>query len=100
MSPNSGTENLYDQVVQITYGYLGPAADRFVARQIRNHLRKAPEELQKQDLHRLIDWINLAMTLLSDDQKLVARYIADLKELAGTAGRKTRMGASDAHPKA
>lgn len=83
------SENLYDQVVQTTYDYLGPAADRFVTRQIRNHLSKAPEELQKQDLHRLIDWISLAMALLSDDQELVARYIADLKELAGTTSHSS-----------
>lgn len=94
------TDTLYDQVVQTTYDYLGPAADRFVARQIRNHLGKAPEELQKQDLRRLIDWISLAMALLSDDQELVAHYIADVKELANAADNKTRMRVENAHHKA
>ena len=95
------SERLYDQVVKTTYDYLGPAADRFVARQIRNHLSKAPEELQPQDLRSLIDWISLAMTLLSDDQELVERYITDLKALASTAERKTNtQRVNNAHHKA
>ena len=74
--------SLYDEVVTITYGYLGPAADRFVVRQIRNHLQKDPHELQAQDLKKLIDWIRLAMRLISNDTVVVDRYILDLETLA------------------
>ena len=74
--------SLYTEVVHVTYGYLGPAADRFVGRQIRNHLQKDPEELQQKDLRQLIDWIQLAMRLISDDQAVIDRYIADLEALA------------------
>ncbi|MEO6761737.1 MAG: hypothetical protein ABI220_05220 [Candidatus Saccharimonadales bacterium] len=73
---------LYDEVVRVTYEYLGPAANRFVERQIKNHLRKRPEQLKKKDLKVLIDWIRLAMNLLSDDEKIVDKYISELKELA------------------
>lgn len=76
------TENLYDEVVGVTYEYLGPAADRFVTRQIRNHLHKEPEQLQKKDLRSLIDWIKIAMSLLSEDDSLVSRYVTELKELS------------------
>ncbi len=74
--------SLFDDVVTITYDYLGPAADRFVIRQIRNHLQKDPAELRHQDLRQLIDWIRLAMRLISDDIDVVDRYIADLEHLA------------------
>lgn len=74
--------SLYDDVVTITYDYLGPAADRFVVRQIRNHLQKDPSELRNRDLKQLIDWIQLAMRLISDDGEIVDRYVADLKSLA------------------
>jgi hypothetical protein len=77
-------KNLYEEVVNITYEYLGPAADRFVVRQIRNHLGKAPEQLRKKDLASLVDWIRLAMLLLSNDERLVEKYIAELKALAQT----------------
>jgi hypothetical protein len=73
---------LYAEVVDITYDYLGPAADRFVTRQIRSHFGKAPEELKKRDLRDLISWIKVAMSLLTDDDRLISKYISDLKRLA------------------
>jgi hypothetical protein len=73
---------LYAEVVDITYDYLGPAADRFVTRQIRSHLGKAPEELRKRDLRDLISWIKIAMSLLTDDDRLISKYVTDLKRLA------------------
>lgn len=76
------TRSLYDDVVTITYDYLGPAADRFVVRQIRNHLRKNPEELQRKDLQGLMDWIQLAMRLISSDTEAIDRYMTDLQALA------------------
>ena len=78
------TNTLYDEVVSITYTYLGPAADRFVIRQIRNHLQKDPNELQPNDLRKLIDWIRLAMRLISDDTKVINQYVADLNALVST----------------
>ena len=76
--------SLYDEVVTITYEYLGPAADRFVVRQIRNHLQKDPERLQRKDLRKLIDWIRLAMRLISNDTAVINQYMADLETLAQT----------------
>jgi hypothetical protein len=73
--------SLYYEVVNATSEYLGPAADRFVSRQIRHHLQKEPEKLQRKDLKQLIVWIRLAMTMLSDDPKLVSGYIRDLEKL-------------------
>lgn len=81
--------NIYGQVVGITYEYLGPAADRFVARQVRNHLHKNPEDLQRKDLRQLLDWMRLAMSLLSDDTQLVELYIADLEQLTQPKERKS-----------
>lgn len=77
---------LYDEVVRITYEYLGPAADRFVVRQIRNHLGKDPEQLQRKDLRQLIDWIRLAMRLISNDAHTIDRYVESLEHLARIPG--------------
>lgn len=73
---------LYDQVVRITHVYLGPAADRFIARQVQSHLHKPPKELTKSDLGKLIDWIRVAVSLLTDDSEVVEEYIAELKKLS------------------
>lgn len=80
---------LYDEVVHVTYDYLGPAADRFVGRQIRNHLRKDPDQLRPKDLQQLIVWIQLAMRLISDDDLIIDRYMADLETLAKPKAKQT-----------
>jgi hypothetical protein len=79
---NNRAATLYTEVVDVTYDYLGPAADRFVTRQIRSHLGKAPEQLRKRDLRDLISWIKIAMSLLTDDEQLVNKYVTDLIRLA------------------
>jgi hypothetical protein len=72
----------YNQAVSITYEYLGPAAGRFVDRQVRSHLRKEPEDMTAKDLSHLLDWIRLAVSLLTDDAHVVDEYIRQLEELA------------------
>ena len=79
-------DTLYEEVVKVTHEYFGPAADRFVTRQIRNHLSKNPKELRKKDLVRLINWISVAMALLHEDEELIHKYAADLQVL--TAARQ------------
>lgn len=73
--------SLYKRVVRITHIYLGPAADRFIARQVESHLNKEPEKLTVQDLKNLIDWIHVAVSLLTDDADIVEEYITQLKHL-------------------
>ncbi len=81
MSASSGS-TLYDRVVQTTHVYLGPAADRFIARQVQSHLHKPPEKLTKDDLLKLIDWIRVAVSLLTDDGEVVEEYIEQLQKLS------------------
>jgi hypothetical protein len=77
-----GNSDLYDKVVRITNVYLGPTADRFIARQVQNHLHKTPAELSETDLVKLIDWIQVAVSLLTEDSEVVEEYIAQLRKLA------------------
>lgn len=73
---------LYAQVIRVTNVYLGPAADRFIARQVQNHLHKEPEELSREDLLKLLDWIRVAVSLLTDDSEIVEEYVGQLRHLA------------------
>lgn len=83
--------SIYEQVVEVTSDYLGPAADRFISRQIMNHLRKRPEQLREADLPVLIDWLKLSMAFLTSDAQLIGRYIAELQAIApGSAASKER----------
>lgn len=85
MSRAPSNSVLFHDVVNVTHVYLGPAADRFIIRQIRNHLGKMPEELEPDDLIRLIDWIRVAVSFLTDDSELITEYIDELSKLAGDA---------------
>ena len=80
---------LYEKVVRITNVYLGPAADRFIARQVQNHLHKPPQDLSENDLLQLIDWIRVAVSLLTDDTEIIEEYAAQLQRLAKADGRQT-----------
>ncbi len=84
MTSKRNTLSLYDQVVRITHVYLGPAADRFIARQVENHLHKSPEELSPDDLLNLIDWIRVVVSLLTEDSDIIEEYAGELQKLANT----------------
>jgi hypothetical protein len=81
MSNESNTP-VYNDVVRVTHVYLGPAADRFIARQVENHLHKPPARLSRSDLFDLIDWIRAVVSLLTEDSDIIEEYIAELKKLA------------------
>ena len=78
----NSTFTLYQRVVRVTHIYLGPAADRFIDRQVQNHLNKDPERLSAKDLEQLIDWIRVAVSLLTDDKEIIEEYIEQLTLLA------------------
>jgi siroheme synthase (precorrin-2 oxidase/ferrochelatase) len=73
--------DLYKQVVAVTTDYLGPAAIRFIDRQIENHLRKEPEDLKRSDLKILADWSRLALGLLTEDTRLIDEFTERLVAL-------------------
>lgn len=74
--------DLYTRVVRVTHIYLGPAADRFIDRQVQNHLHKSPDKISPKDLAQLVDWIRVAVSLLTDDKAIIEEYVTQLKRLA------------------
>lgn len=82
----SGSLMLIDQILEISQDYLGPAADRFVGRQIATHLKKPPEKITRQDIYTLIDWIKLSFALLTNDEDLVEQYAKRLRLVAEGKG--------------
>lgn len=79
---NKDSNGLYNEVVDLTKSYLGPAAERFITRQIKTHLNKKPEELSPDDLTKLADWIKVAIALLTEDAQIVQDYTNSLLKLA------------------
>jgi len=77
-----GSLSLLDQILEISQDYLGPAADRFIDRQISTHLKKRPEKITRQDIYKLIDWIKLSFALLTNDTAMVEQYAKRLRLVA------------------
>ncbi|MDQ5972031.1 MAG: hypothetical protein QG553_190 [Patescibacteria group bacterium] len=71
----------YRQLINATSELLGPASQRFIDRQIRNHLSIEPSDLTKADLKKLIQWLRLSVGVLTDDEALLYNYDLTLKKL-------------------
>lgn len=82
---------VYDEVVRVTQVYLGPAANRFISRQVENHLHKPAEQLTKDDLLSLVDWIKVVVGLLTDDSVIIEEYVAELRKLAASKPKKASL---------
>ena len=65
------TAEYYEKVLEITQDYLGPAAGRFIDRQIRSYLRKPPQELDRSDIPVLAIGIRSGLMVLTRDEKMV-----------------------------
>lgn len=81
--------SLYEKIVRITHVYLGPAADRFIDRQIQNHIHKEPQDISAADLDKLIDWIRAAVSFLTEDSEIVEEYTTELAKLARPHNEET-----------
>lgn len=73
---------IYQQTISITHDYLGPAAERFIDRQVRSHLKKSPSNINEKDLRRLMDWIQAAFSLLTQDREVIEEYLTRLRKLS------------------
>lgn len=91
------SKSLYQQVIVISAEYLGPSAERFISRQVANHLRKDPAKLTKRDIPELTKWVKITFSLLTNDQELVEAFVQDLESLAASSPRTT--GVIDAQTK-
>ena len=73
--------DLYNKLVAITSDYLGPAANRFIDRQIQNHLNKEPQAVTIKDLELLNDWMKISVALLTENPKIRKEYAKRLASL-------------------
>ncbi len=77
-------KNIYKKVVDTSVEYLGPAAERFIRRQISTHLSKRPEDITAKDIPELTSWVKLTFALLTENQELVDAFAQDLGDISHT----------------
>lgn len=61
--------SLHDDVIKVAKLYLGPAAERFVNRQISGHLNKTASELIATDLEDLARWCYVSGRLVMPEER-------------------------------
>lgn len=81
------SNHLYEDIVHIANDYLGPAARRFIDHQIQNHFNKPPEKVAPKDLELLIEWIRVAVSLLTEDVNVTQEFTERLRQLTKTGKR-------------
>lgn len=85
------SKSLYQQAITVSAEYLGPSAERFISRQVTNHLRKDPAKLTKRDIPELTKWVKITFSLLTNDQELVEAFVQDLESLATSSPKATEV---------
>lgn len=73
---------LYEDILVITQDYLGPAAQRFIDRQIAFHLNKKPQEITKEDVPNLVEWVSVTLASLTEDTNAVKNCSSRISDLA------------------
>lgn len=82
----AATKTVYEQLIEAAYEYLGPAAKRFIDREIEAHLGKKPQDIVKEDIATLHDWCRLALALLTEDSTMVDDFSQNLLAIADGRG--------------
>ena len=85
MSMATKTSSLYIQVIKASEQYLGPASERFMRRQIENHLKILPEEITQKDIPKLVEWTRLAFSMLTKDADQINHFMDELLALSENA---------------
>ncbi|MEX0748565.1 MAG: hypothetical protein WD467_00360 [Candidatus Saccharimonadales bacterium] len=74
-------DSIYQKALRVTSDYLGPAADRFLRRQISFHLEKEPEHLTPADVPLLAEWVKVSIAILTEDKQMVDEFGKRFKAL-------------------
>ncbi len=73
---------LYDNLLEVARPYLGPAAEKFVQRQITTHLCVSPKQLTGQNLEELSKWCLISGKLVMAEAK-AQEFSQKVKSLKG-----------------
>lgn len=75
-------QRYYQAVVNATEEFLGPAAERFVNRQVDLHLGKPPQEIGREDIPKLKEALGIAIGLLVKDPGIVNQAMHKFDRIA------------------
>ena len=73
---------LYNDVINLARPYLGPAAEKFVSRQVSAHLNVKSDQIARQHMEELSKWCLISGKLVMDDAK-AQEFSQKIKSLKG-----------------
>lgn len=74
-------DTVHDEVIAVTYDYLGPSSRRFVTKLAKSHLDKKPAEITREDINELHKWGVKAFALIADDDQIIDEFSTRLLAL-------------------
>ena len=63
--------NYYDKVIAVVKDYLGPAAERFISRQLEFHLDRQEKNISADEIPKVVEWVRVGLGLITRDKKSV-----------------------------
>ena len=81
VKPHEGG-NTYASITSIAEDYFGPAAERFIDRIIRIHIRKPKDKIGAEDVREVAAWIKLALGHYTEDEATVHEFMRRLARMA------------------
>lgn len=75
---------LFRKLIKASTGYFGPATERFLEAQIEHVLHKTPAELTPHDIPKLVDWLSLCVSMISNDTDKITQYVERVSKLGRT----------------
>ncbi|HTH72218.1 MAG TPA: hypothetical protein VL737_02535 [Candidatus Pristimantibacillus sp.] len=73
---------IYNEVIRLAREYFGPDTAKHIGKFISTHLGKPAEQMTKDELVSLTDWIKDAASFAADDKNVAEQYIQDLLAIA------------------
>lgn len=84
--PSRPHNQIYSEVIRLAREYFGPDAAKHIGKFIGTHLGKPAEEMTKDELVSLTDWIKDAASFAADDKNVAEQYIKDVLAIAESPG--------------
>ncbi len=76
------TTTYYEQIIDVTKDYLGPAAKRFIDRQVSFHFEKDPKDLTREDVEKIAESVRISLGLLTQDKVMVTEAEKRIRAIA------------------
>ncbi len=74
-------DNYYEKIVNIVQDYLGPAASRFVDKQLDFHLNRKDKNIRQSEVIRVGEWMRVGLALITQDKKIVEECFSRIEKL-------------------